>query len=70
VFDTQYPVLVLRTFAVLLIREEPSQMDVACDDITEDVNVGKLYCYGYYDKCNCPCRSCDKVYLCPGGRMT
>jgi len=51
-------------------------MNVVCDDITESVNIGKLYCYDYYDKCNWACRacracrSCDKVHSCRGGRTT
>ena len=55
---------------MLLIREEPLQMDVACDNITEGVNVRKLYCCGHYDKCNCAARSCDKAHSCPGCSMT
>jgi len=70
VWRTRWKIFALHTFTVLLIREEALQMDVACDDMTEGVNVRKLYRYGRYDKCNCACRSCDKVHSCPGGRMT
>jgi len=44
-------------------------MDVACDDMTEGLNVRKLCGYGHYDKCNCAWRSCGKVHSCPGGKM-
>jgi hypothetical protein len=39
-------VLVLILVLGGLLREEHLQMDVACDKVTEGVNIRELHCYG------------------------